>query len=92
MKINMKRELRNCDDLKESVRCIVEDRMSDLPDNVNLTAEKILGDYAWSLLDNGGPSLVGKCLKQLVNDNDLQLDPVEGIHEYPLQYRKKLAY
>lgn len=85
------RKLRNCNSLKESVRCIAEDRMPDLPDNIDMKAEAVLGDYAWSLLGSGEPSLVGKCLKELVDDDELLLDPVKGIHEYPLLYRKRIV-
>jgi len=90
MKKYISRRLRSCNALKESVRCIAEERMPDLPDNSDMTAEKVLGDIAWSMLSHGEPSLVGKCLKELVvDDGVLLLDPVEGLHEYPLLYRKR---
>ncbi len=92
MKTHTRRELRNCNALKDSVRYIVEDRMPDLPDYAVLTAEKILGDFAWSMLGPGEPSLVGKCLKELVvDDGALDFDLVEGLHEYPLLYRKRIS-
>jgi hypothetical protein len=65
--------------------------MPDLPDYAVLTAEAIFGDYAWSMLGSGEASLVGKCLKELVDDDELLLDPIAGIHEYPLLYRKRIV-
>jgi hypothetical protein len=85
------RRLLNCNSLKESIRCIALERMSDLRDDKDLTAEEILGDYAWSMLGPGEPSLVGKCLKELVEEGALPLYRVQGIHEYPLLYRKRIS-
>jgi hypothetical protein len=91
METPTRRKLCNCNALKESVRCIAEERLPGLPDDEDLTAERILGEFAWSMLGPGEPSLVGKCLKELVEEGALPLYRVQGIHEYPLLYRKRIS-
>ena len=51
------------------------------------SAEKILGDNAWNLLEDGEVRLVGQCLKWLVDQRQLPLVHVLTKHEYPLHYR-----
>ena len=89
MKKHVTRELRNCPDFMNFVRYVAEDRIPGLPYHVDLTAEKICGDDAWELLEMGEARLAGKCLRRLVKDNELPLDPVQTIHEYPLYYRRR---
>jgi hypothetical protein len=89
MKKHVGRPLLNCQEFTDVVRNVAEDRINDLPYDTDLTAEDICGEGAWSLLSQGEQKLAGKCMKLLVNDNVLPLDPVVGIHEYPLLYRRR---
>ena len=89
MKKRIIRELRNCHEFTNFVLSVAEDRMPSLPYHVDLTAEKIFGDDAWELLSTGEQRLAGKCMKLLVKDNTLPLDPVETVHEYPLYYQRR---
>jgi hypothetical protein len=71
------------------VRDVAEDRIPDLPYHMEMTAEDIFGEAAWGLLDSGEARLAGRCMKRLVKDDELPLDPVETIHEYPLYYQRR---
>ena len=89
MKVRIRRELRNCPEIMDFVRYVAEDRIPELPYHVEMTAEDICGKDAWELLEEGEARLAGKCMRRLVKDNELPLDPVQTIHEYPLYYRRR---
>jgi hypothetical protein len=71
------------------VRYVAEDRIPGLSYRVEMTAEDIFGEDAWEELSDGEARLAGKCLRRLVKDNALPLDPVETVHEYPLYYQRR---
>ena len=89
MKARITRELRNCPEFMDFVRYVAEDRIPELSFHVEMTAEDICGDAAWELLERGEQRLAGKCMRRLVKDNELPLDPVQTVHEYPLYYRRR---
>lgn len=89
MKSITRRELRNCAEFMDLVRLFAEERMPDLPYHIDMTAEKICGDGIWEQLSRGERRLAGKCMKRLVAENELQLVPVDTLHEYPLYYQRR---
>jgi len=45
-----RREIRNCPEVMYFAQYVSEDRIPGLPYNLDMTAEYIFGDYAWSLI------------------------------------------
>lgn len=61
-------------------------RLATMLEGTLYTAEMLVGEEVWRQLSNGQCRLAGRCISDMVSNNDLPLVVAETRHEYPKKY------